>query len=223
MSFPLKKITISSRTQLDIIAFFSVVLMGGSAWLLMHPLTWGSIIPLTLILFASLRVIFELTINRKNVPTMATSLAGQHHVLEILKRETAQFQGKCCSIIDLGSGRGQLARKTAKALPYATVLGLETGRIPYAQAMLFLRLFGPKNLSFRRCDFFQFDCSNADAVYFYLSPRVNQKVGKKLFDELKPGSLVLSHMFPLPPEWTPEETLIYHAPFKETIFVYRKK
>jgi len=223
MPFSFKKISLSGRTQLDIIAFFSVILMGGCAWMLMHPLTWGSVIPLALIIFAVLRIVFELTLNRPNVPTIATSTAGRHRIVELLKRETKGIQGKSCTIVDLGSGRGQLARKIANALPYATVIGLEIGRFPCAQATFVQQWFGPKNLSYSCSDFFEFDCSDVDVVYFYLSQRLAQEAGQKLFKELKPGSLVLSHTFPLLSEWTPKETLIYHSPFKETIYLYQKK
>ena len=213
--------------QLNIIGIVLLIVLGVSAWHLVRPLTWASVLPLVLIGYAAFRIVFELTINRKNVPTLATGFAGRGKMTEILKQEAALHRvkgtGRPYRIIDLGSGRGELTRHIARAIPEAQVIGIEQARIPFWQSALAQRWFGPANLSYQRLDFFPYDCSDVDAVVFYLSGNFAQRVGEKLHQELKQGSLVISHTFALLGAWTtPAEVLQFRSPFKETIYVYRK-
>ena len=217
-----KKYLRFGQTQLDILSVALLVLLGVSAWHVARPLTGASVVPLALIGYVMLRIVFELTLNRKNVPTLATGFAGRGKMTEILRQEVAQHQGAPYTIIDLGSGRGELTRHIARALPQAQVIGIEQARIPFWQSRMMQRWFGPANLSYQGVDFFPFDCSKVDAVVFYLSGVFAQRVGEKLHRELKAGSLVISHTFPLLGAWTPTEVLHFRSPFKETIYVYRK-
>jgi SAM-dependent methyltransferase len=167
-------------------------------------------------------VVYELTLNRKNVPTLATSYVGRGKIAEILKQEAAKRGGKPYTIIDLGSGRGELTRRIACAIPEAQVIGIEMARIPYLQSAFVQRWLGPKNLSYQCLDFWPYDCADVDAVVFYLSGTFARRVGEKLYKEMKPGSVVISHTFPLIGEWTLVEEVHFRSPFKEQIFVYRK-
>lgn len=208
--------------QLNIIGVVLVLLLGLSAWHVARPFTWWALIPLGFIGYGMFRVVYELTFNRKNVPTLATSFAGRVKITEILKQEAATHTGKPYRIIDLGSGRGELTSRIARAIPNAQVLGIEMARIPFWQSVFVQRLLGPKNVSYKCLDFWPFDCSEIDAVVFYLSGNAAQRAGDKLYKELKPGSLVISHTFPILGAWTPVEVLNFRSPFKETIYVYRK-
>lgn len=221
MSSPQKPF-ISGQMQLNILGVGLVALLGVSAWVLLRHFTLASVLPLALIAYAAFRVVFELTLNRKNVPTLATSMAGRAKIAEILKAEAVAQTGKPYTIIDLGSGRGELTRSIARAVPQAKVIGIEMAKIPYWQSVLLQRIFGTENLSYLCLDFFPFDCSNVDAVVFYLSGPFARRVGEKLWKELKPGSLVISHTFALEAPWQPAEVLNFRSPFKETIYVYRK-
>src|SRR5262249_52897807 len=124
--------------------------------------------------------------------------------------------------IDLGSGGGELSRHLARHVPDAEVTGLEMSRWPYERARLFGKFFGPKNVRYLRQDFFTYDCGQAGAVYFYLDVGLAPRVGEKLRRELKPGALVISHSFPLKGEWGEPGRVDFHAPFKETLLVYRR-
>ena len=219
----LNKFTLSNQMQLNIIGIILLALLGASAWVVARPLTWLSVLPLLFLGYAAFRVVFELTLNRANVPTLATGFVGRRKIANILKHE-ASLQGKdAYTIIDLGSGRGELTRVIAKKIPNAKVIGIEMARFPYMQASYIQRWLGPKNLSYQCCDFWSFHCSKIDAVVFYLTPSIAQRVGEKLHRELKPGSIVISHTFPLLGAWMPVEVLKFRSPFKETIYVYRKK
>ena len=221
MNSPLESRPRFGQTQLNLISIVLLIILGISAWHVARPLTWASLIPLGLMGYVAFRIVFELTINRKNVPTLATGYAGRGKMTEILKREADQRQG-IYTIIDLGSGRGELTRHIACSIPTAKVIGIEQARIPFWQSVFMQRCFGPANLSYQKLDFFPYDCSQVDAVVFYLSGNFAQRVGEKLHKELKTGSLIISHTFPLLGAWEPTEVLHFRSPFKETIYVYRK-
>ena len=213
---------ISSRMQLNIIGVALLALLALSAWQITRCFTGWAIIPLSLIGYAAFRIVFELTLNRENVPTLATGFAVRAKMTKILKQEAENHAQKPYRIIDLGSGRGELSRHIARAIPHAQVLGIESARIPYWQSVVAQRWLGPRNLSYQCLDFWPFDCSETDAVVFYLSGNTAQRVGEKLHRELKSGSTVISHTFPLLGDWTPVEVLNFRSPFKETLYVYLK-
>jgi Putative methyltransferase len=212
----------SGQTQLNIIGCLLLVLLAACTCYELATFTWANSIPLALMAYVAFRIIFELTINRANVPTLATSFIGRGKMAAVLKAEADKNPDAPYTIIDLGSGRGELTRRIAKAIPKATVLGIEMARIPFWQSVWVQRLLGPKNLSYQCIDFWPYDCSKIDAVVFYLSMPVAQRVGAKLFRELKSGSTVISHTFPLLEAWTLVETISFLTPFKEVIYVYRK-
>lgn len=55
-------------------------------------------------------------------------------------------------------------------------------------------------------DLFEADVSPATVVTIYLSPRVNARLEAKLRKELRPGTRIVSHQFPIG-AWEPEETV----------------
>ncbi len=214
------KKTLAPQTQLNIIGILLTILLGFCAWEIAHPLTWASLVPLALIGYAEFWIVFELTINRGKVPSLATGFIGRRKIAAILQEDRPRKTSY--HIIDLGSGRGELTRMIARALPDAHVTGIEMARGPFRQSVFLQKLFGPRNLAYQCLDFLTFDCSSTDAIVFFLTPILAQKAGEKLVKELKPGSLIVSHTFPLLGMWKPIEIIDYRTPFKEKIFVYRK-
>ncbi len=214
---------LSKQTKLDILGFFFVLLLAAGGWQVAHPFTWFALFPLSFIGYGIFRIIFELTWNRKQVPTLATGFVGRAKMIEILKAAAALHTGKRpFTIMDFGSGRGELTRAIARALPHADVRGVELAPIPFWQSVWMQRLFGPPNLSYRRADFFTIPCADLDAAVFYLSGTFALRVGEKLFQEMKPGGLVASHTFPLQDFWGAGERHPFRSPFQEEIYVYRK-
>jgi SAM-dependent methyltransferase len=61
-------------------------------------------------------------------------------------------------------------------------------------------------VTFVQGDFFETDISPATIVTLYLSRTVNARLEPKLKHDLKPGTRIVSHQFPMP-EWTPDQTL----------------
>ena len=64
-----------------------------------------------------------------------------------------------------------------------------------------------RRLSFVRADFFKTDLSEATVVTLFLSPNINARLQPKLRRELRPGARIVSHRFPMPPDWKPERDL----------------
>lgn len=213
----------SNKMQLTLLSVAVLAWLGFIAWVVAWPLTWLSI-PLWLCLgYAVFRIIFELTLNRANVPTLATCFVARQKIAKILENEAARGDKKTYAVIDLGSGRGELARCVAKRIPKASVTGVELALFPYLQASFVQRWFGPNNLSYERGDFWSFDCTKADAVILYLGPLSVQRMGEKLHKELKQGSMVLSNTYPLLGKWSPIDVLNFYSPFKETFYVYTQR
>jgi hypothetical protein len=214
----------SGKWQLNAIGITLLALLGASAWGIAAQTTPGpgKIIALVFVAYAAFRVVFELTFNRANVPTLATSYKARKKIAEFLQADAALRTAIPYSVIDLGSGRGELTRRIARKIPRAHVLGIETARIPFWQAKLLQRLVGPANVGYKSFDFWLYDCTTASAVTLFLNQRLAQKVGEKLGKELAPGSIVISYTFPLLGAWTPIETVSLRTPFRETIYIYRK-
>lgn len=61
-------------------------------------------------------------------------------------------------------------------------------------------------VTFIHGDLFEADISPATVVTIYLSARVNARLEPKLRKELRPGTRVVSHQFPIG-EWAPDKTL----------------
>lgn len=55
-------------------------------------------------------------------------------------------------------------------------------------------------------DFFYTDIREATVVTLFLLPEVNRALRPKLLTELKPGSRIVAHAFPIP-DWKPDKSL----------------
>ncbi len=213
----------SSKDWFSIACILSLLCLAFFAHNLVWPLTWTSAPVLLCLLYAVPRIIFEMTINRANVPTMATGSLARQEIAKILQREAAVSPKEIYKIVDLGSGRGELARTLAKRIPKSKVIGVEMAYFPYHEASLIQRWFGPSNLSYERQDFWSLDCSPFDAAVLYLGPATSTRMGEKLRQEMKPGSVIVTYTYPLSETWTPDEVVTFRSPFKETLYVYKRK
>ena len=217
----------TSLRKLDLIGIGLLAILALGAWELCHPFTTASLFPLLLVAYAAFRIIFELTWNRHNVPTIATGFWGRRKMAQIIRNSISSSRisaqagtNQPFQIVDLGSGRGELSRYLARALPDCLVTGIELAKIPHAQATFIQRWLGPKNVRFLCQNFDDYTCGTADAVVMYLSGNLTQQVGKKLKREMKKGGLIISHTFPLGGDWQPAQILDFRTPFKERLYIY---
>jgi SAM-dependent methyltransferase len=109
-------------------------------------------------------------------------------------------------LYDLGSGDGRIPIAAAKQFGVrGTGIDIDPQRI--AEAIANAKQAGVTGLvSFRQEDLFKADFSDATVVTLYLLPSLNEKLMPRLLSELKPGTRIVSHAFPMG-DWKPEQTV----------------
>ncbi|MBW4580745.1 MAG: class I SAM-dependent methyltransferase [Tildeniella nuda ZEHNDER 1965/U140] len=125
---------------------------------------------------------------------------------EVVDRMLALAKVKNNDVIyDLGSGDGRIVITAAQKLG-ATGVGVDIDpeRIREANENA-QKAKVTDRVQFRQQDLFQTDLRQASVVTLYLLPDLNLKLRPKLFQELKPGTRVVSHDFDMG-DWKPERT-----------------
>ncbi|MEK7644468.1 MAG: SAM-dependent methyltransferase [Patescibacteria group bacterium] len=98
-------------------------------------------------------------------------------------------------VYDLGCGDGRILQ--AVVLAGSDARGFELSLLPYLLAKI--RLFrNRKKCRIEYGDFWFKNLSEADVVYIFLMPKIYEKLVIKLKAELKPGTKVVSYVWPLP-------------------------
>jgi phospholipid N-methyltransferase len=106
-------------------------------------------------------------------------------------------------VFDLGSGDGRIVNLAAQKYG-ARGVGIEIDPPLVEIARQVARDAGiADRVTFIEADLFSADLSTATVVTLYLSPSVNRKLEPKLRRELKPGTRVVSHQFPMD-SWEPD-------------------
>lgn len=98
-------------------------------------------------------------------------------------------------IYELGSGDGHIAFHAEK-LTGAKVKGFEATLWPYLVSLIKKKIKNSK-AEFVFGNFFKANWSEATVIYFYLYPPIMPKVVAKIKSECKPGTVIISHDFPL--------------------------
>ena len=107
-------------------------------------------------------------------------------------------------VIDLGSGDGRIVR-TAALIFGASGFGVEIKDELVRQANADARREGiAERVQFVNADLFKTDVSRATVLTMYLLPETVNLLRDKLLAELRPGTRVLSHDYPLS-GWIPEK------------------
>jgi len=110
------------------------------------------------------------------------------------------------TVYDLGSGDGRIPITAAQRYG-ARGVGIEIKPSLAQRARKNAKLSGVSDkVEFRRQDIFKTDFSEATVVTMYLFPKVNMKLRPMLFEQLEPGTPVVSHSFDMN-EWEPDSTL----------------
>lgn len=109
-------------------------------------------------------------------------------------------------VYDLGSGDGRIVIQAARQYG-ARGVGIEIDPDLVKKARRKAHEAGVADrVEFRQADLFETDLSEATVLTLYLLSSVNRKLRPKLFEELAPGTPVVSHAFDMG-EWEPEETV----------------
>lgn len=120
-------------------------------------------------------------------------------------------------VYDLGSGDGRIVITAAEEYG-ARGVGIEIDSQRVQDARENAREAGVENLvEFQQGDLFEADISEATVVTLYLLPSVNLQLRPKLFEELDPGTRVVSHDFDMD-GWEPE---VQEEMGSNTLFLWR--
>ena len=115
------------------------------------------------------------------------------------------------TVYDLGSGDGRIVIAAARDFG-ARGVGVELDPDLVAESVKNARRAGVADRTrFLLQDIFEADVSDATVVTLYLSPDVNLRLKPKLLSQLKPGSRIVSHDFPIA-GWTPERVVNFKGP-----------
>ena len=110
-------------------------------------------------------------------------------------------------VYDLGSGDGRIVIEAARTYG-ARAVGIELDPELNKKATKNAQKAGVADkVKFVRADFFKTDLSEATVVTLFLSPNINARLQPKLRRELRPGARIVSHRFPMPPDWKPDRDL----------------
>jgi len=109
-------------------------------------------------------------------------------------------------LYDLGSGDGRIPITAARRYGIrATGIDIDADRIREANENA--KKAGVTHLvQFRQEDLFAADFKDATVITLYLLPDLNVKLRPKLWNELKPGTRIVSHQFEMG-AWKPEKKL----------------
>jgi len=108
-------------------------------------------------------------------------------------------------VYDLGSGDGRIVIRAAETYGSRGV-GIEIDPERVQEARKNAKEAGVSDLvEFRQGDLFEADISEATVVTIYLLPEINLKLRPLLFEQLRPGTPVVSHGFDMD-AWEPDET-----------------
>jgi len=152
---------------------------------------------------------------KTGVPTISSAAAAHAQISTVLRGAGVS------KIYELGAGKGNLAFALAAQIPGAHVEAYELSLLPYLYAQLWKRVHpAGDRVTFHLANFNKIDLSSADAVVFYLMPRVIAQLEPKLIRELKSGSYVATISFAMK-NWKPMHKLIADNFGKTRSLVYR--
>ncbi len=120
------------------------------------------------------------------VPMRARDLSRIQRLIPLTSADT---------VYDLGSGDGRLLFHAAHY--GAKAVGYEISLLPYIIAKFRSRKYPRKSVQTLFQDFWKHDLSEASVVFIFLTPPVHARIGEKLKRELKPGSRVVSYVWPI--------------------------
>jgi len=127
-----------------------------------------------------------------------------HEVVDDMLRLANVHKGDV--LYDLGSGDGRIAIAAAKKFGIKAV-GIDIDPQRIREANENAKKAGVTDLvEFRQEDLFKTDIKEATVVTLYLLPDLNVKLRPRLWEELKPGTRIISHQFDMG-TWKPEKTL----------------
>lgn len=130
------------------------------------------------------------------VPYVATPPGVVDEMLNIANVESGDY------VIDLGSGDGRIVIEAAKRGAVGHGIEIDADLVEQSFKNAETASVSDRVLFFEE-DIFETDFSMASVVTIYLSNSINLRLRPLLFDKLKPGTRVVSHIFHMD-DWQPD-------------------
>jgi len=124
------------------------------------------------------------------------------------------------SIIDLGSGWGSFVIRIAIKNPERQVVGYEVSLLPWFLSVLLKKIFGLKNLTLHRQNFYEADLSTASVLVCYLYPEAMSNIQHKLLLEQPNIDFLISNNFALPSRKA-DKTVRLNDFYKSPVYLYK--
>ena len=125
---------------------------------------------------------------RTQVPYYPSTVAVWKAVEQLLPTDHA------IRVVDVGSGLGGFVLDMSSKRQDSEIIGIELAPLPWFISWVRAR-FSQSRAQFIRADYTDFDFSQFDVVFAYLSPAVMTALWDKAHAEMRPGSLLLSNEF----------------------------
>lgn len=154
---------------------------------------------------------------KRNPPFVPTSTKKYRKELNELFEFLKKLNLKNKRMVDLGSGNGRIVKEFAK-MGYEKCVGIEINPWLVFLSRLSSRKF--KNVQFIRGNFLNKDLSDFGIVYVYQLLAMNKKLLPKFENELRNGSIIVSHKFPLP--YQSDKIRLIKIIGKNNFLVYQK-
>ena len=124
------------------------------------------------------------------------------------------------TIIDLGSGWGNVVIRIAKRYPQRQIVGYELSFLPWLTSMCIKKTLGLKNLTLHRTNFYLADLSKASVLICYLFPEAMEKISHKLLIRKSAVNFLISNNFALP-SWQVYKTIQVNDFYKSPVYLYK--
>ncbi len=121
-------------------------------------------------------------------------------------------------VYDLGCGDGRIVIAAAKRFG-ARGVGIDIDPDRIAEARAAARQAGvDKRVKFVQGDLFEANFRDATVVALFLKWNYNRKLRPRLWDQLKPGTPVVSHEHDFGDDWPPSDRIVVSG---KTVYLYR--
>lgn len=151
-------------------------------------LTVLSVFLVLIVAFCLAFLIFNFLGDLLGAPFVPTSAKALEQILQKAHLKKGQV------FFELGSGDGRLVIMAAQRFR-AKGIGIEVNPLLFWYSLLMAKLLAISNLQFRRENLFNIDLSSANVVFFFLTPSTIKRLAKKITDECKANTLIISHGF----------------------------
>lgn len=124
-------------------------------------------------------------------PYVGTTQRDLARILETFPQESeSQF-------VELGCGDGRVMRAFVKKYG-CTAMGVDINPFVIWKGRIIARIHRLSRVDFHRSNLIGFDLSHADTIYLFLFPKLIADLEDTIRKTVRPGSLLISHGFPMP-------------------------